>query len=660
MVRAAVALMLALTWGGRRYAWMSPQIVALFAASVTLWALFAARVMTAREPFIPLSVLRDGAMRVGTAAAFFAVGTVIALTIVLPLYAQLALGLSVSGSGWAIIALQGAATITSIVGGRLLVRFTHYKRVPLVGLLLSIAALVPLALAPTGFSPAAALGLIALVGLGLGATFPFTIVVVQNAVALHQLGVATGTMNFFRARFDLHRRRLRCDRARGHAGEPRDVGGGGAGGHGCRRSLPMGLRRRHSLSRDRAGLHSGARGAAAAGRRIGRPRSNDRACARHTCPVRVSIVFTARRGDISRRGHGNDWSIEQILIGMTSSSRKSSICNSGKPAESNSHASLSHAHVRNIFYGLMLGMFLSALNQTIVATALPTIGRDFGDFENLSWVIIAYLLSSTVVSPLYGKLSDIHGRRAMMLAAIGLFIAGSVVSAAAPTMGWLIAGRTLQGIGGGGIVPLTQTTIADMITPRERGRYQAYMGTSWIVAGVAGPVLGGLIAEHLHWSMIFWLQRAVRAPRGAAHPSRHEAAAAARAATPARHRRRCADDRGGDDLLIALTSGGTRVSWLSRTRSSSLRRFRWRSALLSSGGSAGTRAVPPLTVLRNPVMRAGTAATSWMMGAVLGLTVYMPLYFQVVHKLFATEAGVALIPIVLIDDAGSRCCPGAR
>ena len=170
-----------------------------------------------------------------------------------------------------------------------------------------------------------------------------------------------------------------------------------------------------------------------------------------------------------------------------------------------SHAPLSKADVRNIFYGLMLGMFLSALNQTIVATALPTIGRDFGDFENLSWVIIAYLLSSTVVSPLYGKLSDIHGRRVMMLGAIGLFIAGSLLSAVAPDMATLIAGRTLQGIGGGGIVPLTQTTIADMITPRARGRYQAYMGTSWIVACVAGPALGGIIADHLHWSMIFLL-----------------------------------------------------------------------------------------------------------------------------------------------------------
>jgi MFS family permease len=199
MVGAAIALMLALTWSGRRYPWASPQVIALFAASAALWLLFAWRLMTAREPFIPLSVLRDGAVRVGTAAAFLVIGAVIALTIVLPLYAQLALGLSVSESAWSIIALQGAATLSSIVGGRLLVRFTHYKRVPLVGLLVSIAALVPLALAPTGFSPGAALGLIALAGCGLGPTFPFTIVVVQNAVTPHQLGIATGTMNFFRA-----------------------------------------------------------------------------------------------------------------------------------------------------------------------------------------------------------------------------------------------------------------------------------------------------------------------------------------------------------------------------------------------------------------------------------------------------------------------------
>src|SRR5215831_711266 len=346
---------------------------------------------------------------------------------------------------------------------------------------------------------------------------------------------------------------------------------------------------------------------------------------------------------------------------MTSSSPKSnkpakaepkpSLKPSRKP--STPHAPLTKADVRNIFYGLMLGMFLSALNQTIVATALPTIGRDFGDFENLSWVIIAYLLSSTVVSPLYGKLSDIHGRRAMMLLAIGLFLAGSVVSAAAPDMALLIAGRTLQGIGGGGIVPLTQTTIADMITPRERGRYQAYMGTSWIVAGVAGPVLGGAIAEYLHWSLIFWINVPLglfaalltyhamkRLPR---HEVPHQldltgAALMVAAATI---------------LLIALTSGGTRVPWMSST----ILALVGISLVLSLAFVWWLRLAPepflPLTVLGNPVMCAGTAATSWMLGAVLGLTVYMPLYFQVVHKLSATEAGLALIPIVVMTTPGS-------
>ena len=166
---------------------------------------------------------------------------------------------------------------------------------------------------------------------------------------------------------------------------------------------------------------------------------------------------------------------------------------------------MSHAEVRTIFFGLMLAAFLAALNQTIIATALPTIGRHFADFENLSWIVTAYLLTSTAVAPLYGKLSDIFGRRAMILAAIGLFMAGSALCAAAPSMTLLILGRGLQGIGGGGILPLCQSVIADVVAPRERGRYQAYMGVVWVTSGVAGPVLGGALAEHLHWSLIFWI-----------------------------------------------------------------------------------------------------------------------------------------------------------
>jgi EmrB/QacA subfamily drug resistance transporter len=317
------------------------------------------------------------------------------------------------------------------------------------------------------------------------------------------------------------------------------------------------------------------------------------------------------------------------------------------------HQPLTKADMRNIFYGLMLAMFLSALNQTIVATALPTIGRDFGDFENLSWVIISYLLSSTVVSPLYGKLSDIHGRRSMMLVALGLFIAGSAGCAAAHDMSVLIASRALQGIGGGGIVPLTQTTIADMVMPRERGRYQAYIGTSWIAAGIAGPALGGLLAEYLHWSLIFWLNvplgliAALLTHRAMKRLPRHErphrldifgATLMIAAATL---------------LLIALTSGGTRVAWMSST----ILVLAAMSLALTIAFVWWLKRAPepflPLNLLRNPVMRAGTAATASTLGAVLGLTVYMPLYFQVVHKLSATESGLALIPIVVMTTPGS-------
>ena len=168
-------------------------------------------------------------------------------------------------------------------------------------------------------------------------------------------------------------------------------------------------------------------------------------------------------------------------------------------------ARMSHAEVRKIFFGLMLAAFLAALNQTIIATALPTMGRFFSDFENLPWVVTAYLLTSTAVAPLYGKLSDIHGRRAMMLTAVGIFIVGSVVCAVAPNMLLLIFGRALQGLGGGGILPIAQAIIADVVLPRERGRYQAYMGVVWVSAGVGGPIFGGVLSEHFHWSLIFWL-----------------------------------------------------------------------------------------------------------------------------------------------------------
>ena len=211
----------------------------------------------------------------------------------------------------------------------------------------------------------------------------------------------------------------------------------------------------------------------------------------------------------------------------------------------------------------MLAAFLAALNQTIIATALPTIGRYFGDFENLCWIVTAYLLTSTAVAPLYGKLSDIFGRRAMILTAIGLFIAGSAAAAAAPDMIWLIIGRGLQGIGGGGILPLCQSVIADVVAPRERGRYQAYMGVVWVTSGVFGPVVGGMLAEHLHWSLIFWIN--VPLGLGAALLTHIHLKN-----IPRHDRRHKLDVLGAGlmmasaiPLLLALTWGGTRLPWLS-------------------------------------------------------------------------------------------------
>ena len=169
------------------------------------------------------------------------------------------------------------------------------------------------------------------------------------------------------------------------------------------------------------------------------------------------------------------------------------------------HAPLDHAAIIAIMMGIMLAMFLSALEQTIVAPALPTIGRVLGDVENLSWVVTAYLLANVVATPLFGKLSDIHGRRRMMLVAIVIFIAGSAACALAPNMPALIASRALQGIGGGGILPIAHTIIGDMVSPRERPRYQSYTAIMFMAASIVGPVIGGVLTDYVHWTMIFWI-----------------------------------------------------------------------------------------------------------------------------------------------------------
>ena len=314
---------------------------------------------------------------------------------------------------------------------------------------------------------------------------------------------------------------------------------------------------------------------------------------------------------------------------------------------------LTQDEVRAILVSLMLAMFLAALDQTIVATALPTIGRQFGDVSSLSWVITAYLLASTAVAPVFGTLSDIYGRRATIIASLSLFIAGSVLCAMAPSLPILILGRALQGLGGGGILPIVQTIISDVVTPRERGQYQAYFSGVWTAAGIGGPVLGGVFAEHLHWSMVFWINLPLGVVALATLLPKMKK-------LPVFHRRREVDWIGGLLLMasavvfmLVLTWGGNRFLWLSPT-------------ILAMVGSSVALAFAfawharnahepflPLPLLGGSVVPYAITAGGCAMGAMIGLTVHLPLYYEVVYHLSASEAGLALIPLAAVSTCGA-------
>ncbi|MGU3494245.1 MDR family MFS transporter [Xanthobacteraceae bacterium A53D] len=316
------------------------------------------------------------------------------------------------------------------------------------------------------------------------------------------------------------------------------------------------------------------------------------------------------------------------------------------PSASPEAAPLSHAEIRAIIIGIMLAMLLAALDQTIVATALPSIGADLKDFENLSWVVTAYLIASTAVTPLYGKLSDVHGRRAMMLAAISIFILGSLACALAPDMLTLILARGLQGLGGGGLISLAQTIIADIVSPRERGRYQGYIASVFMASSLAGPVLGGVLAEYVHWSMIFW----INLPLGFAAFLMTDR----QLRRLPRHDRKAKVDVLGAllmmlatvSLLLMLTWGGVRYHWdapeILALGSAALifaGLFVWRIAVADEP-------FLPLSILLNPVVARGTIAALFTMGTLIALSINVPLYFESVRHMTATQSGLALIPLM--------------
>jgi EmrB/QacA subfamily drug resistance transporter len=319
---------------------------------------------------------------------------------------------------------------------------------------------------------------------------------------------------------------------------------------------------------------------------------------------------------------------------------------SGAPAPGGEHAApapLPPAAITKIIVGIMLAMFLSALEQTIVAPALPTIGVHLGDIESLSWVVTAYLLSATAVTPLFGKLSDIYGRRTILLICIAIFIVGSVACALAPTMWALIAARALQGLGGGGILPIAQTIIADLVSPRERPRYQSYSAVMFMFASVIGPLLGGVLTDRVDWSLIFW----INLPMGAAalfityralhklpryeRPHRLDVTGAALMVTAA------------IILMLAMTWGGTRYPWMSWQIAAMLVASAVAWVLFVLRLAHADEPLIPLTVLREPVVSRIVAVAFFSIGAIIGLSIYVPLYLELVLGASPSVSGLALI-----------------
>jgi EmrB/QacA subfamily drug resistance transporter len=299
-----------------------------------------------------------------------------------------------------------------------------------------------------------------------------------------------------------------------------------------------------------------------------------------------------------------------------------------------------------IYGAIMLALLLAAMDQTIVATALPRIVTDLGGLTSYSWVITAYVLASAVTVPLYGKLGDIHGRRLLYIVAISIFLAGSVLCGLAQGMGQLVAARVVQGMGAGGLFALAHATIGVIVPPRDRGRYQGLIGATFAAGSIIGPALGGLIVDHASWRWVFY----VNLPVGAV------ALAVIAIAIPKRTQRREHSldllgatllAAGTSSLLLGLVWGGEEHPWGS---AQVLGAFAVAVVTLTAFVFVERRAkepILPFEFLRRPTVAAGVAAIGLSAMAMVGTIAFVPLFVQGVIGTSATSSGVVLTPFML-------------
>jgi len=316
-------------------------------------------------------------------------------------------------------------------------------------------------------------------------------------------------------------------------------------------------------------------------------------------------------------------------------------------------AALSHTETRLVIWGMLLPVFMSSLDQTILASALPTIGRDLGDVHSLPWLVTAYLIASTAVTPLYGKISDIHGRRLTVLIALSAYMAGSIVCLAAPNMLTLICGRALHGLGGGGMASMGMVVLGDLAAPKDRGKYYAYFSATYTTAGACGPALGGFIADHLHWKVIFALGMAMgvvalaltfkllrRLPR---HERYHRLDVIGAALIMA----------ASTSFMLALNLGGARYPWLSPP----ILVLAALALIIGTAFVARLLTAPepliPLSILRDPIARCAFLMNSFGWGSIVGLNIFLPIYLQSVIGLSPTGAGLSLMVLMVTVNASA-------